>query len=93
MSAGQGGARAVIVTVDADAAIMPELEAHARYGLEQFRDFKGFVSGALHMNDDGTRLVQYLRWQTEGRLPLVYQRSTMGVGAVSSEVHAPRGVG
>ena len=31
----------------------------------RFPEYSGFVSGALHKSDDGTRLVQYLRWQTE----------------------------
>ena len=53
---------AVIVTVDAGAEAMPAIEAHARFGLTQFPQFEGFVSGALHKSADGTRLVQYLRW-------------------------------
>lgn len=55
---------AVIVTVDASAGVMPDLEAHARYGLTRFPEFAGFVSGTLHLSADGTRLVQYLRWRT-----------------------------
>ena len=53
------------MTVDANPAIMPELEAHARYGLARFGDFRGFVSGACHRSADGARLVQYLQWETE----------------------------
>ena len=55
----------VIVTVDAEAELMPTLEAHARYGLTRFPEFDGFISGALHKSADGTRLVQYLRWRSE----------------------------
>ena len=55
----------VIVTVDASADLMPELEEHARHGLEVFSSFEGFVSGALHRSSDGTRLIQYLQWRDE----------------------------
>lgn len=55
----------VIVTVDAPTDLIPELETHARYGLTQFIEFTGFVAGALHKSKDGTRLVQYLQWETE----------------------------
>ena len=55
----------VIVTVDAAVDVMPELELHARDGLQAFSSFEGFVSGALHKSSDGTRLVQYLQWQDE----------------------------
>lgn len=55
----------VIVTVDSDAQTMPVLERHARFGLDRFPDFEGFVSGALHVSEDGTRLVQCLQWRTE----------------------------
>ena len=56
---------AVVVTVDSDTATMQHLEAHARYGLSRFPEFHGFLGGALHKSADGTRMVQYLRWQTE----------------------------
>ena len=55
----------VIVTVDADPRLMPDLEEHATKGLEAFRTFQGFVSGALHLSKDRGRIVQYLQWQTE----------------------------
>jgi hypothetical protein len=55
----------VIVTVDAPSNVIPELERHARDGLPRFRDFAGFVGGALHRSGDGTRLVQYLQWRSE----------------------------
>jgi hypothetical protein len=55
----------VIVTLDADADVIPELEAHARSGLGLFRDFAGFVAGALHKSADGTRLIQYVQWESE----------------------------
>lgn len=55
----------VIVTVDADPAAMPDLVSHARFGLERFGDFEGFVGGALHQSEDGRRLVQYLQWERE----------------------------
>ena len=56
---------AVIVTVDAAVEVMPELEAHARYGLTRFPEFPGFISGTLHKRADGTRIVQLLYWRTE----------------------------
>ena len=55
----------VIVTVDADAAVIPQLEEHASAGLDAFREFDGFVSGALHVSRDGRRIVQYLQWRSE----------------------------
>jgi len=55
----------VIVTVDADAEVMPELEAHAKDGLTRFSEFEGFVSGALHKSTDGLCLIQYLQWESE----------------------------
>ncbi len=55
----------VIVTVDAEPLVMSDLEAHARAGLGLFRDFPGFVAGALHKSADGGRLVQYVQWETE----------------------------
>lgn len=55
----------VIVTVDAEAGVLAEMEAHAREGLSRFAEFDGFLGGATHRSTDGTRLVQYLRWQTE----------------------------
>ena len=59
------GVCTVIVTVDANLAIMPELEAHARYGLARFRELRGLVSGACHRSADGTCLAQHLQWETE----------------------------
>ena len=56
---------AVLVTVDANADVMPALEDHARYGLARFPEFDGFISGTLHKSADGTRLVQYLCWRSE----------------------------
>ncbi len=47
---------AVIVTIDANAEIMPDLEAHAQYGLTRLQEFNGFVHGALHKSADGTGL-------------------------------------
>ncbi len=55
----------VVVTVDAEAEVMPELEAHAKSGLQRFSEFEGFVSGALHKSTDGLRLIQYLQWENE----------------------------
>ena len=57
---------AVIVTVDASEHAMREIEAHARLGLARFPDYTGFISGALQISADRTRLVQYLQWQSEG---------------------------
>ncbi|MEN8143762.1 MAG: hypothetical protein ABFS14_02320 [Gemmatimonadota bacterium] len=56
---------AVIVTVEAGPDAMPDLEAHARYGLTRFPEFSGFISAALHKSADGSRLVQYVCWRTE----------------------------
>ena len=55
----------VIVMVDAEPDVMPDLEAHAKSGLELFRDYDGFVAGALHRSADGSRLVQYVQWEAE----------------------------
>ena len=55
----------VIVTVDAECDIIPELETHAREGIARFAELDGFVSGALHKSTDGTRLIQYLQWRDE----------------------------
>ncbi|RLW69671.1 MAG: hypothetical protein B6D68_01785 [spirochete symbiont of Stewartia floridana] len=55
----------VIVTVDAPAETISEMEFHARDGLVRFKEYKGFVSGALHKSTDGKRLIQYLQWETE----------------------------
>ena len=55
----------VVVTVDAEADVLPDLIAHAAGGLERFGDCEGFVGGALHVSDDGTRLVQYVQWSSE----------------------------
>lgn len=55
----------VIVTVDADANVIGQMEPHAREGLTWFADFNGFVSGALHRSTDGSRLIQYLQWKSE----------------------------
>ena len=54
----------VIVTVDAPLELIPDLEAHARMGLERFPEYEGFLGGALHNSGDG-RLVQHLRWASE----------------------------
>jgi heme-degrading monooxygenase HmoA len=55
----------VVVTVDAQADVMPELETHAKSGLQRFSEFEGFISGALHKSTDGLRLIQYLQWKSE----------------------------
>lgn len=55
----------VVVTVDASQAVMADLIEHARFGLDRFPDSEGFVGGALHLSDDGTRLVQYLQWTSQ----------------------------
>ena len=52
----------VIVTVDADVDLVPALADHARLGLEEFSRYPGFRGGALHVSDDGCRMVQYLQW-------------------------------
>ncbi len=55
----------VIVTVDTESDVMPELEDHARAGLAAFAELDGFISGALHRSTDRSRLVQYLQWRDE----------------------------
>ncbi len=55
----------VIVTVDGEGDAMMEAQTHAAAGLEEFAQFDGFVSGATHFSTDGTRIVQYLQWQTQ----------------------------
>ena len=44
---------------------MTDLVAHARFGLDRFPESEGFIGGALHVSDDGTRLVQYLQWVSQ----------------------------
>ncbi len=55
----------VIVTVDANTETIGEVTAHAQYGLKRFAEFDGFICGVLHRHANGTRIVQYLRWQSE----------------------------
>jgi len=62
-AADEVGSLVVIVTVDADREVMGDLLAHASYGLSVFGDFEGYGGGRLHLSEDGTRLVQYLRWR------------------------------
>lgn len=52
----------VVVTVDADADAMPDLVEHATMGLRAFASCPGYLGGALHRSDDGTRLIQYVQW-------------------------------
>ena len=59
------GVCTVIVTLDAEREDMGDLLSHARMGLERFAEWEGFVAGALHLSQDGTRLVQYLQWASE----------------------------
>jgi len=47
----------IIITVDADEGVIPELEAHAKDGLKRFGEFEVFVSGALHRGSDRLRLI------------------------------------
>lgn len=55
----------VIVTVDADPAILPTLREHAEMGLQRFDQFPGYIGGALHVSAEKDRLVQYLQWSSE----------------------------
>lgn len=55
----------VIVTVDAPAELIPRLAEHARLGIRRFPEWEGYLGGALHLSQDGTRLVQYLSWASE----------------------------
>ena len=61
----RAGRVTVIVTVDAEAEIIEEVQAHAADGLQRFHDFAGFISGALHKSADGKRLVNYQQWASE----------------------------
>jgi hypothetical protein len=54
------------VTVDAEAEILEDMLEHARLGVTTyFNEYGGFIAGALHLSADGTRLVQYLQWESE----------------------------
>jgi hypothetical protein len=55
----------VIVTVDAAPQILADLVVHAQLGIDRFVDFQGYLGGALHLSEDGGRLVQYLQWASE----------------------------
>ena len=55
----------VIVTVDAAMSAMAALEEHAAFGVRHFATYPGYLSGALHVSTDGTRLIQYLQWESE----------------------------
>ncbi|NNF27298.1 MAG: hypothetical protein HKN73_08770 [Gemmatimonadetes bacterium] len=55
----------MIVTVDAEASLIPALREHAEGGLAAFSNYPGYLGGALHLSADGTRLVQYLQWRSE----------------------------
>ena len=52
----------VMVTVDAPPDRMPHLIEHASLGLDRFPEYSGFLAGALHLDEAGTRMVQYLQW-------------------------------
>lgn len=54
----------VIVTVDAPPALLEEMVAHARAGIRRFAEYPGYAGGALHVSDDGGRLIQYLQWRS-----------------------------
>ncbi len=55
----------VIVSVDApDPQVMAELRAHAEFGLRVFGEHDGYIAGALHLSEDGGRLVQYVQWSS-----------------------------
>jgi len=55
----------VIVTVDAGLSDIPTLQEHAALGIRKFADYPGYIGGALHVSVDGTRLIQYLQWESE----------------------------
>ena len=55
----------VIVRVDAAPELLAVLSAHARLGLERFREFPGFLGGALHLSVDQGKMIQYLQWSSE----------------------------
>ena len=47
----------VVVTVDAPADVLVDLAHHARLGLDLFRRYPGYLSGALHLSEDGELLI------------------------------------
>ena len=55
----------VVVTVDGSPDVLDDLVEHARVGLERFPDYSGFLGGALHLSENGTRMIQYLQWESE----------------------------
>lgn len=56
----------VIVTVDAAPDTMADLVEHAQAGIDHhFPSYPGYRGGALHLSGEGTRLVQYLQWDSE----------------------------
>ncbi len=55
----------VVVTVDAAVTDMAALEEHAAFGVRHFANYPGYLAGALHVSADGTRLIQYLQWESE----------------------------
>ena len=55
----------VIVTVDGSKEAIQSIVDHASSGLSIFKKFNGFIGGATHLNDSGTRVVQYLQWRDE----------------------------
>ena len=61
----EDGVFTVIVTVDAGGDVMPALREHAATGIRSFTRYSGYIAGALHVSADGTRLVQYLQWESE----------------------------
>lgn len=52
----------VIVTVDAEPDVLPDMEAHALIGLERFESHTGFLTATLYRNESGMRLVNVSEW-------------------------------
>ena len=61
----EGEVCVVVVTLDAPMEHMPTLLSHASLGIERFPAYPGYRQGTLHVSLDGTRLIQYLVWDSE----------------------------
>jgi hypothetical protein len=55
----------VIVTVDGDSQAISSVTDHASSGLDRFAAFPGYIAGATHLSEDGSRIIQYLQWQSK----------------------------
>ena len=55
----------VIVSVDGDVKDIESVLNHVTSGLDLFNEFDGFIAGATHLSEDGTRIIQYLNWKNK----------------------------